>query len=84
MDLCKRPHFSTEINDKDNAPSSSSSPTNSLLQTQISTLRSQLTHTQSLRSINRKSHHNFIEKTKKRKMAQVPAGRYDNRNGNAA
>ena len=72
MDIRKRPRLDPSPNDDiiNSTTSSSSSPATGLLQTQIATLRTQLTHAQSMRSLERKSH-NLNEERLKRQLADA-------------
>ena len=66
MDVRKRPRIDHKTGE-DDVPSS---PTVALLQTQLNTLRTQLTHAQSMRSLERKSY-NLNEERLKRQIADA-------------
>ena len=66
MDVRKRPRIDHKTPNDDDTPS----PTVALLQTQLNTLRTQLTHAQSMRSLERKSY-NLNEERLKRQIADA-------------
>ncbi|KAL7519867.1 hypothetical protein ACHAWX_004624 [Stephanocyclus meneghinianus] len=69
MDVRKRPRLQPQGTDED-AASSSVSPAIALLETQLSTLRTQLSHSQSMRSLERKSY-TLNEERLKRQIADA-------------